>query len=108
MAMKQVVEVARVEAAEQVPKTVRRLMNYFGMSVAELAAVMDSTRQTAYNRLNGTSSFRQEDLAGLSALFGVPIEMLMRGPDDAIRWVLDNPPENLRNRCYPMTAQVAA
>lgn len=106
--VKDAVSAAMSGAKEQAPRTIRRLMNYFGISMTELVEVLGVGRQTAYNRMSGSSSFRQEDLAGLAAFFEVPVAVLQGPPDDAVRYVLDHPPVNLRNRCYAMSSLQAA
>lgn len=81
-------------------ETIKLLADYLGFKTAELARRMEMNRSTMTGRLNGSTQVEPWELAGFAAVFGVPVEVLEMDPEDAIRWVLDNPSGIIRNRCY--------
>lgn len=81
------------EARSVVPATVRRLKEYYGDSVNELAELVGLERRTLSARLHEDIGFRQEEVYGLAFAFGVPMQVLYLNPDDALRFVMDHKAE---------------
>lgn len=76
-----------------VPSVIRQLMAYKGLRAYHLAAALGVEPTSMSARLNGKTVIKQEELAALAVLFDVPIAVFYLSPDDALRWVLDHPPE---------------
>lgn len=78
--------------------TIVTLARYLNISTTELAAQMGITRPTMTGRLKGYSRIEPWELPGFALVFGVPVEVLDLEPDEAIRWVLDNPEKVVRSK----------
>lgn len=100
------------EARQSVPLVIRQLMSYFKVSATDVAKTFDVSRQNIYQRLNGTTVIKQEELRGFALFFGVPVEVLFLEPDQALRWVLEHRQEveaaRLRMTCFERWGDLAA
>ena len=89
-------------------ETIRVLSRVCGISLSELARRMSMSRQTMNGRINGHTELPPWELAGFAVALDVPVEVLYMHPHQAVQWVLDNRPSNLRNTCYAQIALFAA
>ena len=88
---------ARTQAKAGVPSVIRQLMTYKRLRMYHLAAALEVEPQSMSARLNGKTVIKQEELAALAVLLQVPVGVFYMSPDDALRWVLNNPPTGLVN-----------
>lgn len=95
--------------ADEVPKALSQLRNYFGISDTDLAGYLGMSRQTLANKLKGATPLTARELAGFAAFFCVPIPVLYSGPTETIRWVLDHPDlvSDLRERNFHWSESLA-
>lgn len=89
-------------------ETVATVARFLNWTTSALADEMGMTRPTITSRLKGHTTMERWELPGFALVLGVPVEVLEMEPNDAVRWVLDHPAGNLRNRCYALTPLVAA
>jgi hypothetical protein len=75
----------------ETPRTVRRLIRHFDISVVEVARTLGIDRTGVYARFAGSTAIKSEELAGLSAMLNVPVGVFYTSADDALRWVLAHP-----------------
>lgn len=101
-------EQTRAEMRQERSQTLRTLTKVLGSSISELARETGIPRATVSNRLNGSTSIDRDEMLGFSMVLGVPVDVLEMNREDALRWVADNPANINRNRCFAITAQVAA
>ena len=108
------VEAAMAEAREQWDthrKTIDAIINLYGISRKQLASRMGLGAMTLSNRLNGLKPIDPWELAGFAVALEVPREVLDMQPSEAMHWVIEHRPANLRNRCYatsPLVGPLAA
>ena len=105
------VDAAMTEARERWDghrQTILAVANLYGMSRKALAEEMGLSQMTISNRLNGVKPIEPWELAGFAVVLDVPVDVLDMDPYEAVKWVIDNRRGNLRNRCYALTAQLAA
>jgi hypothetical protein len=81
------------EAQATMPAVLGILCDTYRVSVTQLAATLDVTRETIYKKLSGESAIRQDELRALSLFFAVPPELFWTQPRDALRWLADEGPE---------------
>ena len=93
---------------DQHRQTVNLLMINLGFNRTQLAEKMGMKRPTLNNRLDGHTPFTQPELVGVGVALGLPTEVLEKPARDALRWVLDNRPAIIRNRCSSLSTQRAA
>lgn len=82
---------------DSVAPSLRALKRHFGVTDQQIADALGlpekSGRQQIQARLAGSTSLSYWEMVGLAAFFDVPEEVLFRGPDVALRWILDHPSE---------------
>ena len=78
------------------------------VSLSELSRRMGMTRQTMNGRMNGSTELHAYELAGFAVALDVPTEVLYLTTEQAVRWLLDHRPGNLRNTWFAVNPQVAA
>ena len=83
-------------------KTIAAIANVYGLSRKALGERMGLTLS---NRLNGAKPIEPWELAGFAAALDVPVDVLGMDPYEAVKWVIDNRPGNLRNTCYPVSTE---
>jgi transcriptional regulator with XRE-family HTH domain len=91
---------------ENVAPSLRALKRYLGATDTQLGDALGLAHQQISKRLKGGTALSYWEVAGLATLFEVPEDVLFKGPDAAIRWVLDHPSETRdfkrgQSACYP-------
>ena len=89
-------------------KTIDAIANVYGLSRKQLGLRMGLGAMTVSNRLNGIKPIEPWELAGFAVALEVPVSVLAMEPYEAVKWVIDNRPGNLRNRCYATSTLAAA
>lgn len=82
---------AQEGARQGVPRVLRQLMAYSGVTGGQLARAFGMSRQAMSLRITGKQRFGADEIAGLAACFGVPVQVFYLSPDEALRWVIDHP-----------------
>jgi hypothetical protein len=110
----EVIDLSLEELRTALPDVVSALARHFRITQEQLGTALGGmSAANVSRRLNGSRSFKPEEVYVLSRFFGVPAEVLWTKPNEAIRWVLDHetdprPLAALRSRCPSSAAPGAS
>lgn len=77
-------------SADNIPRTVVALRNFFLVSNREIAEATGIAQRTLSNKLRGIGAITAAELLDLADTFGVPPLVLYLPRQEALRWVLDH------------------
>lgn len=79
----------------QVPVVLRKLLRHYGLTQGGAAVMMGKSTSWMQERVSGRTACSHVDLAGLSRLLGVPVDLFYRDPNEAVRYAIDHPSDLL-------------